>query len=189
MLAWLVNEPDKEIVDFINDGTLYNTIYGYFLANSINSGNIAQLKDENITFDSLCMKYYGSFNDRGVSLVESVYKPWSTEPGSGNSSKGFLMGDSALHMSFLYESFGIEIPEAYACMPDHLALELDFLSFLYDNYPSTHAQLFMSEHLNWIPSLIDEAVKNKMDEFYLSVLRITDDFICFEKNAANEVFA
>ena len=188
MLAWLVNEPEMEIVKFINDGSLYNTICGFSRTSGINSDDMLQLKDENITFDSLCAKYHNSFSDRGVSLVESVYKPWSTEPGSGNSARGYLMGDSALHMNFLYDSFGIEIPEAYACMPDHLVLELDFLSFLYDNYEFSHAHMFISEHLDWVPSLIDEAVKSKTDEFYLSVLRVIDDFICFEKNATGEVF-
>ncbi|UTW68982.1 molecular chaperone TorD family protein [Anaerobacillus sp. HL2] len=68
--------------------------------------------------------------------IESLYKQWTTDPTAQVSiakNKGYLMGDAALHMKYLYDQYQIEVPEGFSNMPDHLTLQLEFLAFLHES--------------------------------------------------------
>lgn len=68
--------------------------------------------------------------------IESLYKVWTTDETSGMafaSSKGYLMGDSAIHIQYLLEEYGLELPEEFAKKPDHLGVLLELLAFFIDN--------------------------------------------------------
>ena len=52
-------------------------------------------------------RLFGQWEGERISLVESTYKPWTTDKECGMvfaASKGLVMGDSALHMQELYGS-------------------------------------------------------------------------------------
>ena len=79
-------------------------------------------------------RLFGQWEGERISLVESTYKPWTTDKGCGMvfaASKGLVMGDSALHMREIYRLASLEVPEQFRSMPDHLVLELEFLALLY----------------------------------------------------------
>jgi len=88
--------------------------------------------------------------------IESVYKKWTTDETFQvpyKNQKGYLMGDSALHVEHILKSFGLEIPVEFSMMPDHLIILLELLAFLLDNGLINEAQQFCRDHLDWLPHL------------------------------------
>jgi TorA maturation chaperone TorD len=89
--------------------------------------------------------------------VESVYKRWAKAPECElpfASEKGYLMGDPALELMQRYRSEGIAIPEALSSMPDHIALELEYMSFLLINRDEKACKEFLANHLDWVDDLV-----------------------------------
>lgn len=85
--------------------------------------------------------------------VESIYKVWTTDPSAQLSiarQKGYLMGDSAIHINHLLEQFGLEVPKEYDHMPDHLTILLELLAFLIVNRSREEVALFAQEHFDWL---------------------------------------
>jgi TorA maturation chaperone TorD len=113
--------------------------------------------------------------------VESVYKIWSEEKSALNfaSSKGYLMGDAAIHMNYLFKELGIDIPEEFQLSPDHLILQLELLSLLEEGNNHTFIQEFIKEHLNWTGYMMEECNKKHWSGFYYDWLRLIHLF--FEK--------
>jgi putative dimethyl sulfoxide reductase chaperone len=119
--------------------------------------------------------------------VESVYRVWtkdSTATVSFAHSKGYLMGDSALHMQHLYGLHSLTIPTEYASFPDHLCLELEFASLLLQRGESDKYVIFLREHLDWVSELTQEAVEKEIPLFYRLLLQALDNFLAYEGKAA-----
>lgn len=129
-------------------------------------------------------RLFSDFQGERISLVESTYKPWTSDEGCGLAfarSKGLLMGDCALHMRDLFRQLSLETPEEFSGTPDHLVLELEFLSLLYGS--ATHAQVqgFIEEHLDWISDLKDRVAQSDPHPFYRHALDIISLFLQKEK--------
>ena len=119
-----------------------------------------------------------------ISLVESFYKPWTQDPHcplSFATDKGLLMGDSALHLSALYQQCGLEMAEGHRAMSDHLVVELEFLSFLYRWKTDKEIKRFIEDHLDWISLLREEFGKFHCHPFYKSALEVLILFLHKEK--------
>jgi TorA maturation chaperone TorD len=90
---------------------------------------------------------------QSVLPVESIYKKWTADPSVRlpiAGSTGYLMGDSALHVQYLLDQYGLGVPPDYRMMPDHLVLLLELFAVLLEKRPSQEAQLFLSQHLDWL---------------------------------------
>lgn len=112
--------------------------------------------------------------------VESLYKQWTTDPTAQVSiakSKGYLMGDAALHMKYLYEQFQIEVPEGYQNMPDHLTLQLEFLAYLHECSNFETGKQFTDEHLDWLGTFLEELEKLEDNAFYLNATLVLQTFL------------
>ena len=116
---------------------------------------------------------------KSVLPVESVYKKWTEDPTTRlpiAGSTGYLMGDSALHAQYLLDHYGLSIPRDYRMMPDHLTLLLEFAAFLLRNRTNEEAQLFLSQHLDWLEkfaqALNDAEPENEQDLAAKSVYRL-----------------
>lgn len=115
-----------------------------------------------------------------ISLVESTYKPWTLDKGCGlafAASQGLVMGDSALHMTELYERLSLEIPEAFRSTPDHLVLELEFLALLYRSGAREQVGQFIADHLDWIEALRQAVEKANPHPFYRNAILLVDSFL------------
>lgn len=138
-------------------------------------------------FEKLREEYYRLFEDETgekISLVESFYKPWTQDPLCPlpfAKEKGYLMGDSGLHLLTLYQHCGLEVSDLFRGMPDHLILELEFLSFLYRHAGDDEIQQFIGDHLDWIPALIQNCERAQAHPFYLSLLNTLRLFLNFEE--------
>jgi len=119
-----------------------------------------------------------------VSLVESPYKPW-TRDGECHVSfageTGLLMGDSAVHMAAIFRQSGVEVPEKFTAWPDHLVLELEFLSALYGEATDREVRQFIQDHLDWIPELKKNLLRCQPHPFYLSAVELLNFFLSRER--------
>ena len=148
------------------------TIWQDFLT-SVNSG-IARLpvdsrKNEALSASSLeplPYEEFKSFADRhftgglpgSIMAVESLYRNWTSLPGAQlvfSQDSGLYDSDSAAHMRYLYDSLGIELEAGNILPPDHLSLLLEFLALLIDEGRAFDADTFISEHLDWLPALLE----------------------------------
>lgn len=190
VLASLFLPPDRELIREILDGDLLSFFRGVaktwqrddFVVNGLVLDG-----DPEKFFEELSSEYRRLFEEVGsgkISLVESAYKPWTMDalcPLPFAKEKGLLMGDSALHLLALYQHCGLEIAGTFRGIPDHLVLELEFLSFLYQHATDQEIKPFIEDHLDWIP-LLQKACENaQAHPFYLTLVDILRCFIQSEK--------
>jgi TorA maturation chaperone TorD len=190
LLASFFYPPDQELILKIHEGFLYSYFLRYFqsweevpdlLKGFLMEGDPeVLLKDLSEAYESLL-----GLGREGISLVESYYKPWTLDPHCPlpfASSKGLLMGDSALHLLEIYRLCNLEVAEEFRGRPDHLALELEFLSYLYRWATDVEIKKFIEDHLDWINLLKGEFKRVQPHSFYVSALEVLDLFIHRERN-------
>jgi hypothetical protein len=129
-------------------------------------------------------RLFSPWTGEGVSLIESSYKPWTLDPDCHLSfarGKGLLQGDSAIHVSAVYQHCGMEVAEEYSSCPDHLVVELEFLSFLYEWATDREIKIFITDHLDWVPLLKQELSRFQPHPAYILAMKSLDLFINREK--------
>jgi TorA maturation chaperone TorD len=127
--------------------------------------------------------YYQSLEGK-LLPVESIYRQWTfdrTAEVPFAKEKGYLMSDAALHMNALYQQYGLEIPEDYSGMPDHLCLEFEFMAFLVENETLEKQTLFLNEHLDWLEEFYQTAVEKGITGFYAILLKLAIAFTAKER--------
>lgn len=123
-----------------------------------------------------------------ISLVESTYKPWSQDPSCSLAfarEKGLLMGDSALHLSQIFRGLSLEIPPEFRGAPDHLAIELEFLSWLY-RAAIGEVLGFIRDHLDWVFELKAKILAASPHPFYQDALELLDRFLRQEQEKGSK---
>jgi TorA maturation chaperone TorD len=189
-LSSLFCPPDQEVMEQVSQGHLYG-----FFENVIQSwgGGIEILKGfltlspPQILLQELKDDYDRLFSDTGnerISLVESFYKPWTQDPHCFlpfAKERGFFMGDSAVHLSAIFRQCGIEVSGSFKGMPDHIVIELEFLSYLYEEAGDREIKRFREDHLDWIHFLREGFESAHAHPFYVSLIEVLDLFINFEK--------
>jgi TorA maturation chaperone TorD len=182
ILACLFSPPDREMVELVHQGNIYSFFHHYFQIwgedTNILEGFLMERGPE-IIFRDLKEEYGRLFSSEAgsekISLVESFYKPWTQDPHCPlpfATEKGLLMGDSALHLLALYKQCGLELGEEYQGTPDHLVMELEFLSFLYERATDKEIKIFIEDHLDWITLLREEFKEFHCHPFYRSALEV-----------------
>ena len=134
-------------------------------------------------------RLFSELSEESISLVESFYKPWTLDPHCTlpfASQRGFLMGDSALHLLEIYRQCGLEAADEWKGAPDHLVLELEFLSTLYRRATDREVEQFIKDHLDWIPLLKEEMDRSDPHPFYRSALEVLDLFLGQERKRLEE---
>ena len=190
LLASLFYPPDVELVKQIRQRTLYSFFEEYiesqgeekdilkgFIEKERSENLLEELKDE---YDRL----FSGLRQDSISLAESSYKPWTEDPHCllpFASERGLLMGDSALHLLEIYNQCGLEASEEFKGCPDHMAMELEFLSYLYRWATDVEIKLFIEDHLNWIPFLKEELNRRDPHPFYVSALEVLALFLDRER--------
>jgi TorA maturation chaperone TorD len=88
---------------------------------------------------------------------------------------------SAEEVSGFYAGAGLTIEEEFEFIPDHLYLELLFMSYLIETNKYDLQKKFLEEHLmNWVPDYCDELAKEAKTLFYREIAEITQDFLTSE---------
>jgi putative dimethyl sulfoxide reductase chaperone len=190
LMAILFSPPDEEMVEQIHQGGGHS-----FRRRFVEScdGDLNLLNgflmegDPGIILKNLGDEYdrlFSRLNNGSISPVESVYKPWTQDPSCSlpfASERGLLMSDSAMHLLEIYRQTGLDMAEEFKGCPDHIALELEFLSYLYGGATDKEVKQFVEDHLDWIPPFRDELMKLHPHPFYGSLLEILDLFLTKER--------
>ena len=83
--------------------------------------------------------------------VESLYKPWTSLPGSQfGGARGMYLGDAARHAQSLYDALQLEVPERFAAMPDHLSLLCELLALYLEAGNEEAARQLSQDHFDWL---------------------------------------
>jgi TorA maturation chaperone TorD len=191
LLASLLYPPDQELVMQIHQGTLYSYFQRYFKPwgdpPDLLKGFLIE-GDPEVLLKELTEAYelhFSGLKGENIPLIESYYKPWTLDPHCTlpfASSKGLCMGDSAIHLLEIYRLCDIQVAKDFESMPDHLAIELEFLSYLYRWATDVEIRKFIENHLDWIPLLKEESKQIPLHPFYRSVLEVLDLFVNRERN-------
>ncbi len=190
LLASLFYPPDQELVKQIHQGVLYSFFEGYiqswgegkdllrgFLGRGVGENLLRDLKNE-------YGRLFSGLSQESISLVESFYKPWTQDTCCSlpfASERGLLMGDSALHLLEVYHQCGLEASEEFKGCPDHIAMELEFLSYLYQSATDVEIKTFIEDHMDWIPLLKEELMRFHPHSFYVSTLEVLGLFLNRER--------
>jgi TorA maturation chaperone TorD len=190
VLATLFYAPDEELVKQIRQRTLYSFFEEYvhswggtgdllkgFLVEDNGENLLEELKAEyDRLFSGLC--------EESISLVESFYKPWTGDarcPLPFASERGLIMGDSAIHLLAIYQQCDLAVSEEFKSCPDHIVMELEFLSYLYERATDIEAKTFIEDHLDWVSLLEEKFWILHAHPFYLSALEVLNLFLNREK--------
>ncbi len=190
LLASLFCPPDQELAMQIHQGALQAYFQKYFKAWGEDLDLLKGLLlkgDLEVLLEELTEAYGAHFlglRGENISLVESCYKPWTLDPHCPlpfASSKGLCMGDSAIHLLEIYRLCDMQVAKDFESYPDHLALELEFLSYLYRWATDVEIKQFIEDHLDWIPLLKEEVKQVSVHPFYRDALEVLDLFIRRER--------
>ena len=186
LLAWLLTDPDEEMVEALKNRNICNLLSGYFelLRKGTFLGGFPLGRSVDL-LNQVKSEYRRLFQAPGADdcwWVESIHKPWTNDPecrlSMAQEERGHVMGDPALHMTALYRSMGMEVPEAFSGLPDHIVLELEFLAFLFQRCPSEDAvKTFLNDHFDWVPDMVKRGKTYQPSSFYVSVLEAMERFI------------
>lgn len=123
---------------------------------------------------------------------ESVYKTRNED-----NKLGVVMGDDTIAVKKFYREAGLEIDDNFTDLPDHIAVELYFMSYLcnleflsVDEGEEGLAQLskikemqkeFLKTHLGtWISDFTQAINKETNSDFYRGIAKITEEWIMWE---------
>lgn len=84
----------------------------------------------------------------------------------------------SLAVAAFYADAGLTLDEEYDVVPDHLSLELLFMSYIVETNKTDLQKRFLEEHImNWVPAYCDEVSRQAQTVFYKEVAQITKNFI------------
>ena len=178
-LARLLSRPESELLAALDSGAVAETLAPYL----DKSERGRQLFGAGHTIEGLSSLYektMGYTAEKRLHPVESLFKAWCSnamEEEQREELRGLLMGDPAVHMLTLYSGCGIDIPEEYHSRPDHLVLQLEFLSLLYENSTDGIVLGFITDHLDWMPELRARCGQLEVPDFYIGAVEAIDSFL------------
>jgi TorA maturation chaperone TorD len=89
-----------------------------------------------------------------------------------------LWGRATQEVLAFYRSAGLMVDEETGLIPDHLSMELLFMSYMIENGLEEQQHTFMEEHLYpWVPGYCDEIQKHAHTLFYQEVAELLKEFI------------
>lgn len=92
-----------------------------------------------------------------------------------------LWGKAAREVQTYYEAAGLILDEEIQPVPDHLAVELLFMSYLVENGHIEKQITFVEKHLvNWVPEYCDQVYKHATTTFYREVAELLKEFVLSE---------
>lgn len=113
-----------------------------------------------------------------------------------------IMGDSTMDVKARYENFGLGLSGGFKDVPDHIAVELEFMFFLiYKEIDATRAEepkqacdilsgqkSFLYNHLNmWISDFAETVIEHSETDFYRHLAKATRQFITEDLEYLNQI--
>jgi len=172
ILSLIFYRPERESAAYLRDGFIQDI---KFLGEDTAAGFLAFLeenreKDEGEFYKTLAVEYTRLFTNAIPAVpcppYESIYR------------ENIIMGNSTLCVLECYNNAGLKVVEKFHDLPDHVAVELEFLYYLMDyGYTEAHDS-FMGEHFSrWVPKFCEEVEKNDRTGFYRHAARVLREFV------------
>jgi TorA maturation chaperone TorD len=146
LLASGVRRPNERLRADIEDGTYESRLAD--LAGGVALDVGMTLDPPSVTDRDLTGDYVALFEAAQTPYAppaESPYKPWY-----GDRSGGLMEGPPAAEMEERYRAIDATVPRAYP--PDHVALLLEYGSYLLEAGEHQAYRTFVATHLDWIPA-------------------------------------
>ncbi len=114
--------------------------------------------------------------------------------------RGLLMGPAAVDVLGEFQEAGLEITPGSGDLPDHIAVELEFMYYLSSREVEawqaqerdnallwqSRQRAFVQEHMaRWVPAFSAAVIRSTQVDFYRALARLTQAFIEREASAAN----
>ncbi|ESU32961.1 hypothetical protein G3A_07920 [Bacillus sp. 17376] len=187
VLADLFKHPTRGIWDEIQQEDLLKK-----LEKSVNElfsiyFSIEEVLPENYEeFTEIYMTSIGSTQRKAALPIESLYKRWTldetcTLPFARD--KGYILGDSALHINYLLEKLKIEIPNELQGIPDHLAILLELLAYFIEHAPESSTAEFLDDHFDWLDEFESQLSKVSVHPFYQRLTGALIEMIKAQRNS------
>ncbi|OEF96748.1 TorD/DmsD family molecular chaperone [Desulfuribacillus alkaliarsenatis] len=181
LLAEFYKYPNREFYEYISEENIQEELKQ--LVNGAGMDFAIQIYKPFASFDEMRIEYTRAFigiDKPAATPVESIYKVWTTDETATMAfakSKGYLMGDSALHVQHLLEKFQLEIPEELGKKPDHISVLLELQSYILEHESDEAALQFAKDHFDWIRDFKQEIEKVEGHEFYIYTTELLIDVI------------
>ena len=105
--------------------------------------------------------------------------------------KGLVLGPSSVDVRTAYREAGLGLDKGFTDLPDHIAVELEFMKYLCDResdesvkgepaWGSRQAKFIRSHLGRWTPPFADSVTKNTTSPFYLTAARLLTEFVAEE---------
>jgi len=130
----------------------------------------------NDTSDEIRMDFVYLFSDAAGHLppYESLYN-YAIWDGAK------LWGKATEEVQKSYSRAGLVLDEEIELIPDHLSVELLFMSYLIERGLREHQKNFLQEHLSlWIPGYCDDIREHAQTAFYQSVAALLKEDILID---------
>ncbi|SEM24077.1 chaperone TorD involved in molybdoenzyme TorA maturation [Syntrophus gentianae] len=125
-LATIFNYPDDELNQDLRSGIFISTLTDALKTAGLDSacakldpGSILEDWEELLALEKDYTRMCFASKPRQVYLFESVYR------------EGKLLQESTFQIAGLYYEAGLQLTETFTLPPDHIAVELEFMAFLY----------------------------------------------------------
>ncbi|OEH85407.1 hypothetical protein BHU72_04775 [Desulfuribacillus stibiiarsenatis] len=173
--------PNQEFFDYINDRSFQQEMGELIRHTELNFDirivrpfvNLKEMKSE---YTRLFIGITGT----AAIPVESVYKIWTTDESAAMSfakSKGYLMGDSALHVQHLLEMFQMEVVEELGKKPDHISVLLELLAYFIEHRSLDETWMYIQDHFDWLGDFKTAIEELEGHEFYKYVTDLLIELI------------
>lgn len=172
IFSLIFHKPDREFAgylrgDFSEDIAILDEEANFGFANFIDR-NMSKTDEE--FYEMLAVEYTRLFTTAIPNVpcppYESIYR------------ENEVMGKSTLDVIDSYNQAGLSIMEKFHDLPDHVAVELEFLYYLKNYGYSEEFNAFMNEHFSkWILQFCVQVEKNDNIGFYRNAAGVLRKFV------------
>lgn len=169
IFSLIFHRPDREFTRYLRNGFIKDI---EFLDNDAIAGFSNFLeenrdKDDEEFYNLIAVEYTRLFITAIPGLpcppYESIYR------------EDTVMGNSTLGVIDSYSRAGLKVMENFHDLPDHIAVELEFLYYLASNENTEAYDSFIREHFSkWVPKFCEEVEKNDRVGFYRNAARVLE---------------
>jgi len=175
VFSLIFHRPEREFASYLRDGFIDDVKFLDKAAISAFSTFLKENreKDDEKFYEMLAVEYTRLF----ATAIPQVPCP----PYESMYREDVIMGDSTLSVLGSYNKAGLNVIEKFHDLPDHVAVEIEFLYYLKENGLIAEHDSFMKEHLSkWVPEFCEDVKKNDRIGFYGPAANILKDFINVE---------
>ncbi len=176
ILADFFKNPNEDLYYQIYNGSIDKRLEELYIIAGYNYPNTFSLKNklEDYTSYVNCFTHcFSGITKPYAPPIESVYKVWTDDPSNEMyNQKGYIFGDSALHIKYLFNHYKLEVPEEFKSLPDHLTLLLELLAYLIKFKTPKEIEQLIIDHFDWLEDFEKELSKVENSSIYLDITRL-----------------